>query len=100
MTPAALPLTAQDARIASEYSRSADAVLYLGDCLNLLAQIPDGEASLVVTSPPYNIGKQYEQKRSLDTYLQMQAATIAEAVRICADDGSSGAPLASVQRRG
>jgi len=53
-----------------------------------MAQIPDAAASLVVTSPPYNIGKQYEKRRSLDTYLAMQAAVISEAVRITAPEGS------------
>lgn len=88
MPNTALPLAALKPDILPTYSRDAMATLYPGDCLELLAQLPDGEASLVVTSPPYNIGKQYEQKRALETYLGMQAAVIAEAVRVCADDGS------------
>ncbi len=74
--------------IPSSYERSAPATLYRGDCRKLLAQMPDGEARLVVTSPPYNIGKPYETKLDLDAYVRQQAEVIAECVRILADDGS------------
>lgn len=62
--------------------------LYHGDRLDLLRQIPSGEARLVVTSPPYNIGKKYEKKISLEEYLEGQRRTIAECYRILAEDGS------------
>jgi adenine-specific DNA-methyltransferase len=43
---------------------------------------------LVITSPPYNIGKGYEKRTSLDRYLAQQAATIAECVRVLTPGGS------------
>lgn len=43
---------------------------------------------LIVTSPPYNIGKEYEKRTSLDVYIEEQAATIAEAVRLLNPRGS------------
>jgi adenine-specific DNA-methyltransferase len=43
---------------------------------------------LIATSPPYNIGKAYEKKTSLDVYVESQAATIAEAVRLLHPLGS------------
>ena len=43
---------------------------------------------LIVTSPPYNMGKTYESKRSQDIYLEEQAAAIAEAVRLLHPKGS------------
>jgi adenine-specific DNA-methyltransferase len=49
-------------KIAEEFSPSEDIVLYPGDCLNVLQKIPDESLTLVVTSPPYNIGKEYEKK--------------------------------------
>lgn len=70
------------------FSETAEVTLYLGDCLDFLREIPDGAARLVVTSPPYNIGKAYERHLDLDTYLRVQAKVIAECVRILADDGS------------
>lgn len=74
--------------IATEYSPSAKATLYFGDRLDLLRQIPDGEARLIVTSPPYNIGKEYERRTGLDTYLRGQEETLKECVRALAKDGS------------
>jgi adenine-specific DNA-methyltransferase len=50
--------------------------------------MPANEAQLVVTSPPYNIGKRYESKKRLDDYITEQAATIAECVRILKPGGS------------
>lgn len=43
---------------------------------------------LIVTSPPYNIGKAYEQKTSLDLYIEEQSAAIAEAVQVLHPRGS------------
>ena len=43
---------------------------------------------LVVTSPPYNIGKHYERAQTLHEYVSTQSEVIAECVRVLADDGS------------
>lgn len=75
-------------RIADRYDPAADVVLQHADCRELLQALPDGAARLVVTSPPYNLGKAYERRRPLDEYLAEQAAVIAECVRIVAPDGS------------
>lgn len=75
-------------KIADVFNPEADAVLSHGDCLDLLKQIPSGFVTLVVTSPPYNIGKPYEKRYDLDTYLALQKRVIEECVRILADDGS------------
>lgn len=75
-------------RIASKFDLSADVVLYQGDCLNLLKTIPDGFASLVITSPPYNLGKAYESRLNLDAYLAQQRRVIEESVRILSSHGS------------
>lgn len=74
--------------LVENYSPEADVTLYEGDRLLLLQTIPTKEARLVVTSPPYNIGKEYEQRVDLSQYLEEQKATIEECHRILADDGS------------
>ena len=56
--------------------------------LEFMASLPDGYVRLVVTSPPYNIGKSYEKRAPLDIYLDGQRQVIAECVRILADGGS------------
>lgn len=43
---------------------------------------------LVVTSPPYNIGKEYEKRLDLSDYVSQQARVIGECARVLAPTGS------------
>lgn len=43
--------------------------LYRGDCRQLLDAAPKEAFSLIVTSPPYNIGKEYEADRKVEDYV-------------------------------
>jgi len=63
-------------------------VLYHGDCLELLRQIPDETIQLIVTSPPYNIGKEYEKRLKLENYLNQQKQVIKECYRVLSEHGS------------
>jgi len=74
--------------IEEHFSPSKQIVLYPGDCLDLLRSIPDESLTLVITSPPYNIGKEYEKKLKLESYLDQQAAVIRECVRCLSPKGS------------
>jgi adenine-specific DNA-methyltransferase len=57
--------------------------LAVQDCVKFLKSIPDNSAQLVITSPPYNIGKSYELRRSsVSDYVASQQKVINEAVRI------------------
>ena len=58
------------------------------DNLDFMDCYEDGGFRLIVTSPPYNLGKSYERKSRLDAYLATQERVIAECVRLLADDGS------------
>jgi DNA modification methylase len=64
--------------IARQFSPAERIVLFSGDCLELFKQLPDDSIQLVVTSPPYNIGKEYEKRLHLDTYIEQQRAVITE----------------------
>jgi adenine-specific DNA-methyltransferase len=75
-------------KIFDQFSLSRHIVVYPGDCLDLLRRIPDESMQLVVTSPPYNIGKEYEKKLELKNYLDQQAAVIQECVRVLSPHGS------------
>jgi len=75
-------------RIRAKYSKENDATLFKGDCLALLRKIPDESVQLVVTSPPYNVGKSYEKKQTLQEYLALQSAVITECVRTLRPGGS------------
>ncbi|MCF7708211.1 MAG: site-specific DNA-methyltransferase [Verrucomicrobia bacterium] len=74
--------------IADEFALSETIVVYPGDCIELLKSIPDESLQLIVTSPPYNIGKEYEKKLHLDLYLEQQARVIKECARVLTPTGS------------
>jgi adenine-specific DNA-methyltransferase len=63
-------------------------VLFAGDCLEMLAGCPDQVFQLIVTSPPYNLGKEYERKLKLKDYLQQQTEVIRECARALKPSGS------------
>ncbi|MHB8645695.1 MAG: DNA-methyltransferase [Thermomicrobiales bacterium] len=75
-------------RIDSEFDSDAQIVLYPGDTNDLLATLPDNSIRLIITSPPYNLGKDYEDRVSIQQYLKGQAKTISELYRVLAHDGS------------
>src|SRR5260370_16603278 len=74
--------------IIKNYDEVHTVTLHHGDSHAFLKTIPDGSISLVVTSPPYNIGKSYENKQSITTYLNGQEALIRELVRTLSNQGS------------
>ena len=73
--------------IAGEYGPDNVATLYEGSCLDLLANVPDKSMQLVVTSPPYNIGKEYEKRLRIEDYVEQQRAVISECFRVLRPDG-------------
>jgi adenine-specific DNA-methyltransferase len=73
---------------AMELWRGCDATVECMDNMGFMRALPDESMKLIVTSPPYNIGKAYEQRSSLDVYLEAQAAVIAECVRLLHPEGS------------
>jgi len=79
---------AKSVTIGTAYAPDNTVSMYQGDCLEFLADVPAQSADLVVTSPPYNIGKSYEKKLDLDRYVSQQRAVIQECVRVLKDSGS------------
>ncbi len=63
-------------------------MLYEGDSLDFLKTLPDESVALVVTSPPYDLGKDYENRVSIEAYLQQQSRIIAELCRVLKPSGS------------
>jgi DNA modification methylase len=59
-----------------------------GDCLTVLKRIEDSKFDLILTSPPYNVGKSYETKTSIEKYLETQEEIIDELVRTLSDKGN------------
>src|ERR1035438_10473377 len=69
-------------------SGNEDAVVVCQDNLLFMRSLADASMKLIVTSPPYNMGKEYEEKSSLDAYLEAQRESIEEAVRLLHPNGS------------
>jgi adenine-specific DNA-methyltransferase len=82
--PRALTITISD-----HWHPETDAVLFHGDCRRLLAKIPNGEVQLIVTSPPYNIGKKYERRIMFRDYLRRER----EVIDLCIDVLSPGGSI-------
>jgi len=58
------------------------------DNLSFIRKLPDNSVKLIVTSPPYNIGKKYEKRTSLEGYLASQTRIIADCYRVLMEGGS------------
>jgi len=77
----------QKVTIAQRYDPANEVTVYEGDCVDLLASISEGSMQLIVTSPPYNVGKEYEKRLHLDDYLRQQKTVITECVRVLRPEG-------------
>lgn len=66
----------------------ADAVIIHGNTENIIETLPEKRFNLIITSPPYNIGKEYEKKQPLKEYLMWQEDIIKKLSTKLADDGS------------
>lgn len=67
---------------------NSDHVIFHGDALDLLKTMPDESVKLIITSPPYNIGKVYENPVSLEEYLEHQMTIIDDLIRVLHPEGS------------
>jgi adenine-specific DNA-methyltransferase len=65
-----------------------DAMMECRDNLAFMKSLGTGSMHLIVTSPPYNIGKRYERKSPLQAYVQDQVKVIGECVRLLQRRGS------------
>ena len=75
-------------KAASKAEITRQPVIECADNLSFMSQLNDELCKLIVTSPPYNQGKDYESKLSLDDYLLGQEKVIAQCVRLLHPHGS------------
>jgi len=59
-----------------------------GDTLPFLTTMASESVQLVMTSPPYNLGKAYESRVAIQEYLATQKDVLAELVRVLRNEGS------------
>jgi adenine-specific DNA-methyltransferase len=70
------------------FKRPTQAVIQCRDNLEFMRSLKNESMHLIVTSPPYNMGKTYEKRTTNEVYIEQQTATIAEAFRLLHRKGS------------
>ena len=74
------------------------AELWNGDAFEILDAFPSGSIDCVITSPPYNVGKQYERRVPLSDYIAWQELALEKLVHILERTGRSAGRLARMCR--
>lgn len=74
--------------VSDNYDINSNAVFLKGDSAETLKNVPDGSVKLIITSPPYNLNKAYEDKKGLKEYFEEIEPVIQQLMRVLASDGS------------
>jgi site-specific DNA-methyltransferase (adenine-specific) len=64
-----------------------------------MSQLPDGCVALMVTSPPYNVGKDYDADLDLDEYLGLLSRVFTETYRVVEPGGRIAVNVANLGRK-
>jgi len=72
--------------------------LILGSAENM-KELPDNSVQLMITSPPYNVSKEYDADLSLQEYLQMLENSFAETYRVLVNGGRACINIANLGRK-
>ena len=75
-------------KMTDSYIKNQDLIIGVGDSLEFLKTIPSDSVRLAVSSPPYNIGKVYEERINMKDYLEYQKEVALQIRRILKHDGS------------
>ncbi len=74
--------------ISDTFTSTSQIVLRSDDASQFLRTLPDSFAKLIITSPPYNVGKEYEISTEIHEYLHSQQQIIEELIRLLDNTGS------------
>lgn len=75
--------------IKEKFNKKNKITVFNGDCIELLKNIPDNYCDLIITSPPYCMGKAYEDIHDdIDTFKQQQKIIFKDIYRILKKGGS------------
>lgn len=64
-----------------------------------MTELPDSSVHLMVTSPPYNVGKEYDEDLTLDDYRELLRRALAEVYRVLVPGGRACVNIANLGRR-
>ncbi len=71
----------------------------LGDAREVLKELPDNSVPFMVTSPPYNVGKEYDQDLTLGEYLDFVEEVMSEVYRVLVWGGRACFNVANLGRK-
>ena len=64
-----------------------------------MSQLPDRCIDLMFTSPPYNVGKEYDDELTMGEYLGLLRRVLSETYRVLVDGGQAGVNVANIGRK-
>ena len=73
-------------------------IIYCDDSRNM-HQIPDNSVGLMITSPPYNVGKEYDEDLSLAEYSELLKGVFADTHRVLCHGGRACINIANIGRK-
>ncbi|MDR0977865.1 MAG: site-specific DNA-methyltransferase [Endomicrobium sp.] len=72
--------------------------IILGSCTNM-KELPDNSLHLMITSPPYNVSKEYDKDLSLKEYLGLLREAFLEVYRVLVNGGRACINVANLGRK-
>lgn len=91
--PVEVPATEED-----EFPAEIENSIILGSSENM-KEIPSNSVHLMITSPPYNVTKEYDDNLTLAQYLELLERVLAETYRVLVNGGRACVNLANVGRK-
>jgi len=82
----------------NEFPGEYENKIILGSSENM-REIPNNSLHLMITSPPYNVTKEYDQDLSLQEYLKLLQSVFSETFRVLVDGGRACINVANLGRR-
>ena len=74
-------------------------VIHACDSRNMKPHLPDCSIHLMITSPPYNVGKDYDEDLSLSEYKSLLKQVLTETYRVLVEGGRACINIANLGRK-
>ena len=79
----------QDSAVPHVTHPTETARIYHGDCRDMLKSLPDACASLIISSPPYSMGREYEDRHAgMEAFRDLHKSILPDMCRILSPSGS------------
>lgn len=75
-------------KLGKPYFCSENVILYNIDCIEALKNLPENSIDLILTSPPYNIGKEYEKILPIEEYIEWSKSWLENIPNALKKDGA------------